>query len=256
MIENVNMQPGQHAVFDNFFGSVALLEEFASKKIAATRTLREDSLSGAPLKTRKTLDKMERGTMDEALSSCISVVKWKDNKVVSVAPNKLRSESLKKAKRWNRIQKKYVEVDLPHSINIYNQHMNGVDMFDQQVAAYRCRIRSKKRWWPLFAWTVDAQVVNGWKLFRNYDKKISLLDFARQLVISTLSNYGKPRARPGLVPMAVANTVRYNTQHHWTYKDKSHFNRCRQCGGRTIYFCSVCNIPVHPECMNEFHTKK
>ena len=32
MIENVNMQPGQHAVFDNFFGSVALLEELASKK--------------------------------------------------------------------------------------------------------------------------------------------------------------------------------------------------------------------------------
>ena len=29
MIENVNMQPGQHTVFDNFFRSVALL---ASKK--------------------------------------------------------------------------------------------------------------------------------------------------------------------------------------------------------------------------------
>ena len=136
MIENVNMQPVQHAVFDNFFGSVALLEELASKKIAATCTLREDRLSKAPLKTRKTLDKMERGTMDKAFTSCISVVKWKDNKVVSVASNKLRSEPLKKAKRWNRIQKKYVEVDLPHSIHIYNQHMGGVDVFDQQVAAY------------------------------------------------------------------------------------------------------------------------
>ena len=124
--------------------------------------------------------------MDKAFTSCISVVKWKDNKVVSVAFNKLRSEPLKKAKRWNRIQKKYVEVDLPQLIHIYNQHMGGVYVFDQQVAAYRCRIRSKKWWWLLFAWTVDAQVVNGWKLFRNYDKKISLLDFARQLVIDAV----------------------------------------------------------------------
>ena len=69
MIENVNMQPGQHAVFDNFFGSVALLEELASKKIAATCTLQEDRLSGAPMKIRKTLDKMERRTMDEAFTS-------------------------------------------------------------------------------------------------------------------------------------------------------------------------------------------
>ena len=136
MIENVNMQPGQHAVFDNFLGSVALLEELASKKIAATCTLREDRLSGAPLKTKKTLHRMERGAMDEAFTSCISVVKWKDNKVISVASNKLRSEPLKKAKRWNRIQKKYGEVDLPHSIHICNQHMGGVDVFDQQVAAY------------------------------------------------------------------------------------------------------------------------
>ena len=54
MIENVNMQPGQHAVFDNFFWLVALLEELASKKIAATCTFQEDTL-WSPSENKKDL---------------------------------------------------------------------------------------------------------------------------------------------------------------------------------------------------------
>lgn len=87
---------GRHIVIDNFFGSVALLEELSQKKITATCTLREDRLSGAPLRPRKVLEKEERGTSDEAFISCISVVKWKDNEVVSVASNKFRSDPAKK----------------------------------------------------------------------------------------------------------------------------------------------------------------
>ena len=172
MIEKTNLTAGQHVVFDNFFGSIALLEELASRKIAATCTLREDRLSGAPLKPRPVVQKMNRGTMEEVFTGCISVVKWKDNKVVSVGSNKLRTHPIEKAKKWNRVERRHTFVDLPHSIYIYNQHMGGVDVFDQQVAAYRCRIRSKKWWWSLFAWTINAQVVNGWKLCSKHKKSV------------------------------------------------------------------------------------
>ena len=99
MIEKVNMKATQHVVFDNFFGSVSLLEELAQRKIPATCTLREDRLSGAPLKKRTILEKEERGTSDEAFTGCISVVKWKDNKVVSIASNKLCTDPVKKSRK-------------------------------------------------------------------------------------------------------------------------------------------------------------
>ena len=40
--------------------------------------------------------------------------------------------------------------------------MGGVDLFDQFVATYRVRIRSKKWWWPFFAWAVDSSMANAW----------------------------------------------------------------------------------------------
>ena len=96
MIEKVGLKPGQHAIFDNYFGSVNLLDELASKRIAATCTLQEYILSGAPLNPRKLLYKKERGAIEEILTRCISVVIWKDNKLVSVVSNKLRSDPRKK----------------------------------------------------------------------------------------------------------------------------------------------------------------
>ncbi len=148
---------------------------------------------------------------------------------------------------------------MPNSIHIYNQHMGGVDLFDQQVAAYRIRIRPKKWWWSLFAWNVNVQVVNAWRVYRNNDNKISLLEFSRQIIIGTLKTYGNDRKQPGPTAMPIGQTldiVRFNNQHHWTVKGTSRYNRCRVCPSRTIYFCDLCNVPLHPECMKLFHTKE
>ena len=38
----------------------------------------------------------------------------------------------------------------------YNKLANRRLYWTQQVAAYRIRIRSKKWWWPLFAWSLNA----------------------------------------------------------------------------------------------------
>jgi hypothetical protein len=62
------------------------------------------------------LEKEERATSDEAFTGCILVVKWKDNKVVSVAFNKLCADPAKKAKSWNQVARKHINVYLPLSI--------------------------------------------------------------------------------------------------------------------------------------------
>ena len=38
---------------------------------------------------------------------------------------------------------------MPKIIHSYNRCMGGVDLFDQFVANYRIRIRSKKWWWRI-----------------------------------------------------------------------------------------------------------
>lgn len=43
-----NLVAGQHVVFDNLFTSIPLPETLADKGLAATGTLREDRLKGAP----------------------------------------------------------------------------------------------------------------------------------------------------------------------------------------------------------------
>ena len=68
--------------------------------------------------------------------------------------------------------------------------MGGVDRSDQNIAQYRVKIRNKKWYWPLFAWTLDMVVQNAWILHRLIadpeGKKMSLLDFRREIAASLL----------------------------------------------------------------------
>ena len=41
-------------------------------------------------------------------------------------------------------------IDISNVIADYNKHMEGADLFDQSVSAYRSKIRVKKWYWPIF----------------------------------------------------------------------------------------------------------
>ncbi|KAK4292665.1 hypothetical protein Pmani_034582 [Petrolisthes manimaculis] len=238
----------------NVWAALPLLEKLGDQGIGATGTLREDRLSGAPVMAKKVMEKKTRGYMEEAFTGCISVVKWKDNKVVAVGSNKERKTPVNKTKRWCNREKKHVEIDMPHSVKVYNQIMGGVDIFDQQVSAYRIGIRSKKWWWPIIAWSVNAQVTNAWQLYRKLGNNISLLDFIRHFAIAIMKGFGTSRVTPGpkKFPAGLAkDTVRYNGKQHWTMKGDQPNSRCRQCSRRTDNrkshrkYCYHCNRNGH-----------
>jgi len=116
MVNQIGLEAGQHVVFDNLFTSLPLLETLSAQGVGATGTLREDRLYEAPLMPKKSMEKKNRGYMEEAFTGCTSVVKWKDNKVVCVASNKFRKNPIHKAKRWSRVDKKHIEIDMPNSV--------------------------------------------------------------------------------------------------------------------------------------------
>ena len=68
--------------FDNFFTGMPLLLELKSKGMYSLGVLKPNRMSGAVLKTQKSLEKEGRGSMDSRISKSgeVAVVRWNDNK--------------------------------------------------------------------------------------------------------------------------------------------------------------------------------
>ena len=67
----------------------------------------------------------------------------------------------------------WVDKDFPKptAITYYNQHMGGVDVFDQLASSYRLLRRSKKFTKVLFADMMEIAIINSFKLFQAYRKE-------------------------------------------------------------------------------------
>ena len=119
------------------------------------------------------------------------VIRRCDNLVVAVASNCTLIESTKLVPRWSKKQKKKKEIDVSmhEMVHTYKRNMGGVDLFDQFVANYRIRIRSKKWWWPFFSWSIDAYIVDAWIMYK------SIKGFSISLLLKQSCT---PRSRPGL----------------------------------------------------------
>ena len=129
----------------------------------------------APLANKTTLAKKHRGSYDFATDSKYLVVSWLDNKFVTCATNYVTCNPVSTAQRWSNSAKKLVDVPMSKPFEDCNKQMSGVDLFDQFVSTYRVRIRSKKWWWPFFAWAVNASMANAWNLSRTVQKQKKLV---------------------------------------------------------------------------------
>lgn len=69
-------------------------------------------------------------------------------------------------------------------------------------ACYRIHICSKKWWWPLFAWSLNAITVNAWRIFQNTKHtSMSLFTFTRE--VACHSKTSEPQISVGLLVVTV-----------------------------------------------------
>lgn len=160
--------------------------------------------------------------------------------------------------RWSPAEKRRVRVPQPAAISAYNKNMGGVDMMDQAIAVYRSRIRQKKWWWPIFAYLLDASVVNAWKLnkaiLKNQRCVVTLLSFRRHLIaLHYLKKYGAPSSQGRQVALP-STSIRLDGLNHWPQSIPSQ-RRCAQCSGKALFICSKCQIDLHSKCFALYHTK-
>ncbi|XP_054290788.1 piggyBac transposable element-derived protein 3-like [Macrosteles quadrilineatus] len=259
-----------HKLFlDNLFVSYKLLKRLVENDIHVVGVVRSDRLYGANsvLPGAKDFSKEERGQMNVATSEDnITILQWKDTGVVYVSSTYAGIEPKDKAERWDKVAKKYIMVDRPHCVAIYNQFMGGVDLSDRMVAHYPHAMKSKRFYLRIFFYFLNVAIVNAWIVLKlKTSSNMSFLDFkaaiANALIKTTLKKkrVGRPptntpplkkRCRPGVI-----GDVRFDGEGH--YPSKSVPGRCREknCKSRTRYKCSKCEVPVCPECMANFHDR-
>lgn len=197
------------------------------------------------------------------------MTRWVDNKPVHMLSSFAAREPVDVVKRYDRKEKKIVEIQRPFSIQIYNKFMGGIDMADRMVAHYPHALKNKKFYLRIFFHLLNVSIVNAWIVHNTtINKRLSLVDFKISIIstVFDLSKTNRIRGRPSVTPPPVvikkrarsgcSAEVRLDGAGH--YPDKRNFSsalRCRykHCSARTRYFCVKCDVPVCPECMKGFH---
>ncbi|KAF0296457.1 PiggyBac transposable element-derived protein 3 [Amphibalanus amphitrite] len=242
LAEKCELRPGHCLVFDNFFTGLPLMSALSEKGLGGTGTARDNRI-GKPegLMSVEKMKKMPRGTTSATFYEDVAVVRWQDNRPVTVVSNINGVTPTGKCSRWSRQERRKVTLDLPAAIQAYNHTMGGVDLHDQFSASYRIRVRSKKWWWPLFSCLVRSCAVNAWLMYRKLGNDISQLQFVRQCTQELLVRYGTERRAPGpavlLVTGAAGDGIRRDGLGHWPRAGPTAKARCKVCGCRTKFIC-------------------
>ncbi|XP_046662894.1 piggyBac transposable element-derived protein 3-like [Homalodisca vitripennis] len=137
LCEKLPQRPdGYNLYFDNFFTSVVLLEKLAEEGHNAAGTIRANRVEKAPLSDVKSVSKMPRGSFDQITEkdSNVTLVRYNDNNVITVASTACGVEPVGKVRRWSAAEKKHTSVNQPSCVVMYNQYMGGVDRLDENVS--------------------------------------------------------------------------------------------------------------------------
>ncbi|XP_066258244.1 piggyBac transposable element-derived protein 2-like [Euwallacea similis] len=223
--------------FDNFFSSHALFVRLKEMKFRATGTIRENRTARCPVQPTKELERLPRGSYDFRFDTenKILVVKWNDNKCVSIASNFDTITPMATVTRWNGKTKSRMPIQQPRIIFNYNQYMGGVDHHDWLLEKYSIAIRGKKWYWCLFTRIIDMAMINSFLLYRRVNGKnsITLKDFRREIAISYLKlghgrsvMKGRPLSLPSTSKTYVPDNVRLDEVGHFLEKRKNQ-RRCQ-----------------------------
>lgn len=237
--------------FDNFFTSYYLMCLLSERFFFATGTVRANRCGGAVLKTGKELPKRSTDYLFDNQNKVL-VVRWSDNKEVTLLSNHQTIEPMMFTNRYCKEQKKKVSVEVANVIQQYNKHMGGVDLHDNAVSNYRIGIRGKKWWWSLFVNAMDNAMVNAWKLRCFMDKAVKKTPISQKTFRINVceSLLLTPSEDDVIESVHIEDTsIPKLDGNHLTVKDpNAKILRCKVCHKGTIYMCSKCNIHIHIKC--------
>lgn len=221
------------------------MEDLRERGIKATGTLRSNRVIDCPITKCEILKKKERGVFQEWSTGDISIVRWNDNQVVTLASNHTSSAPLSTCKRYSRIQKARINVPQPHVICKYNRYMGGVDLLDGFLNNMRPAVGGKKWYWMQMINLVRLLQVAAFRFYVNLGHETSQLDFLRDIVHSHVTqrqSHSRSTAVPRMTDMQVSHYLTAVTQ-----------GRCRQCRKNCRLQCEACGVRLHQNCFANYH---
>ena len=280
--------PSKSAIYaDNFFTSLSLAQYLKSDYgCRYTGTARENRIGKVNLLDSKIMSKSKRGTLDYKSSDGVLILKWKDNKVVTLLSTDVGIEPILTIERYEKEIHGKKDVPCPMVVKTYNSNMGGIDKSDMLVHLYKTPLKARRWYLKLFGYCIDVTIVNSWLVYRRdceelNIKYISLKKF--RLSVSEFMRCQKPTIRrPTRTSMAPAHAfempqavrgqkadmptenVRLDyTTFHAPQVVKQRLS-CKLCSTkdnlrRSQIVCSVCKVSLclnnTRNCFNMFHTK-
>ena len=201
---------------------------------------------------------------------------------VLVGSNQSGIDPVSHYKRWNKDQKKKVNVPAPEIIRQYNKYMSGMDTTEMLCSLHPIQFRSKKGYmrlvWRVFdlmilnSWLISKLILGrdgNWRVEHLFEFKLSvaraLLQTSKSLIPVTLkcisdrsknvdssdelnnnnclSSSFKKGARKS--KLSASNEVRYDNYNHWpTFQQQKNGLHCKRegCKQRTKWTCDKCKI--------------
>ncbi|KAL4126036.1 hypothetical protein QTP88_010268 [Uroleucon formosanum] len=246
--------------FDNYYTSIPVMVYLEKLGIHTVGTFRRNRFPDIALMPEKEMQKKPRGTYDECLTVVdgvpITTVSWKDNKIVNVTSTFIGALEPTKVRRYDKKQKKNVDVERPKIIEVYNKHMGGVDLMDSLIGRYRIIMRTKKWYIKLFYHLLDMTVVNSWLMYKKITGNIMPLAKFRENLSVTLMQSGiakRGKGRPSgsfetqesikkkrtQTPSAPFDEIRRDCLEHWpNYEQQRRYAKCQNAN-----FSRLQNVP-------------
>lgn len=266
--------------FDNYFTSLSLIRHLKAKGIFCVGTVRSNRIENCPLLTEKEMSRKGRGSFDyRSDNDEVLVLRWYDNKAVTLASSFLDIGEATAVARWDKTAKTYIDVPRPEIVKEYNLKMGGVDQLGQFVSTYRIFIRSRK--WTLRAifHMIDMAVCNSWLEYRKQarllgDSNKSIFDLLafRELITDGLLKANKykmvstsssctPSRKSSIPPKPDPSSAsRLDNTGHWpVFLDQKNASRCanHKCNQKSLIKCLKCDkalcLKRGKNCFLEYH---
>lgn len=271
------LEKNKHFVFyDNYFSSPDLAVYLNKQKgIFAVSTLDRKRSRNCPIPAKKELMKEPRGTMIELVDekSQIVITVWVDSKPVLMLSNYLGKEPTDQCSRYDRSQKKKIDVARPAAVAIYNKFMGGVDKCDMLLSLYRTKLRTRKWYLRIAFHLFSLASINSWILYQALGGKDPLVKYLIALATNLIT--GKPahldsseddsdiehddRKPESRKACQVITHQRYSKFNHWPKQiECKNAQRCKKegCKRKTRFWCTQCKVYLcvsGSDCFRDFH---
>lgn len=260
-----------HIIYmDSFFTSVALFEYLRANNTMAVGTVRAGRV-GIPRCLHTKVLKLKKGERRFRRKGNLLCMRMKDRRDFFLLSTK-HTTALTVGDDSNSDDERNQPTLKPQVVVDYNQHMKGVDQFDQNLGYYSFHRKTLKWWKRMAMHLIHLCKVQAYILYKMCaPRPKSQLQFTKELIRELLS--GVPMKKPARVRQPTAERLvldnHFITNCPPTPTEQHPTRTCTVCSFRdpsgrkrylrpkkTAYFCEQCEVPLcFKPCFKLYHTK-